>query len=302
MNYFYIDWLTFFFVSIFFLLLALAMLGIHLLKKIYLYFKLKKIKTNKVIIFWPSLEGKPIGGFARRYYWAGYKKKLPSVKNIFLTLFIFVTLFLFLFGWFGFLFAAGIIFLLAYLINKRAKKNIALFVSQLPGALDGLVDTLKAGYSLPQAVEFAARELALPAQNIFMALARAQELNVNFGEALTIISNQLNINEWRAAAEALCAQQALGGNIIPLLQEEAGVLRDQLNIEQEIKTSTAAGRMSGYLIAGLVPVVLIFFWLVSPAYITVLFYTWLGRVLFFFALALELVGFLWIRKVVRINY
>lgn len=282
--------------------LAIFLIISSLLKKFWHFYKIKKIAKKKVVLFWPSLNNKDLNNFERLCYWAGWKKPLPSVKNIIFILLALFALSIVCLGWLGFILAIVIISATIYLINRRAKKMSVLFVNQLPDVLQGLVDTLKAGYSLPQAIEFAARELAKPAQNIFMALARAQELNVNFGEALTIISNQLNISEWRAVAEALSVEQALGGNIIPLLQEEAKVLRDKFNIAQEIKTLTAAGRMSGYLIAALVPTVLIFFWLVSPAYITVLFYTLLGRMLFILALSLELIGFLWIRKVVKIDY
>ena len=139
-------------------------------------------------------------------------------------------------------------------------------------------------------------------QRVFQALVRADELDLEFFDALGRTANQMQVREWTIVAETLAVQQRLGGNIVPFLEETARTVRDRITAESEIKTMTAAGRMSGYLIAGLVPLVLAFFFFLSPAYITVLFELPIGRMLFTAAMALEVIGFIWITKIVSIDY
>lgn len=260
------------------------------------------IKAETIKINWPSLNGQSPSEWELTWRWAGWRRGLPILKRfIYCGVILF---FILIFANGQILGALAILFLIGAVIwlKHRAHKARQAFIRQLPDAISSLVDTLRSGLALPQAIRFAAEELTEPVKNLFKALSRGQELNLGWEESLRRTATQLNLPEWTMVAETLIAEERLGGDVIPLLQESANTLRDRQKVEDEIKTLTAAGRTSGLLIAGLVPAVLLFFWLASPSYVQSMFTTGIGRMLLMVAFALELIGFLWIKKIIKIDY
>lgn len=176
------------------------------------------------------------------------------------------------------------------------------FVAQLPDALDALVAALRAGYALPFSLALVARETQGLAQEVFAALARADQYQIPLRTAVERVCAQLRFAEWDLVAQTLEIQEFSGGNIIPVLEELARTLRDKLRIDQEVSTATASGRFSGLLIAALAPVSLLGFLIFSPSYLSVLLHTELGHLLLALAILLEIVGFAVIWKMVTIEY
>lgn len=251
---------------------------------------------------WPALVNETPASWERALLWSGLHGRIPSVRKIifgFLALAMVLALAL---GPVGLFFTAILLGLGYVWIRVRANKAKDLFAAQMPDGIQSLVDTLRAGYTLPQAMVFLAREAMPPLQLVFQALERAQSLEITFADALARTAAQMGVREWSVVAETLSAQQRLGGNVIPFLEETAKSVRDRMSVEQEVKSMTAAGRMSGFLIAGLVPIVLIVFSLLSPSYVSVLFTTPLGRTLLMICAGLEVVGFFWIRKIITIDF
>lgn len=101
--------------------------------------------------------------------------------------------------------------------------------------------------------------------------------------------------------DALSLQAKSGGNTSEILEQTSQALRDQLDLEKEIKASTAQGLYSGILVALLWPVSLFLFTYISPEYIDVLFYTPLGKLLLLIAVILEVSGFICIWNITRIK-
>ncbi len=262
----------------------------------------KEIRTQLFTSSWPALVDESPGSWERMLFWSGWHGRLPDRKHITITLAIALVAAALLFGFTGTVLVVLVVgFFLAWMYQSSRRAQ-AMFVQQLPDGLQSMVDTLRAGYTLPQTMLFLSREALPPLQQVFQALHRGETLQLSFDEALKRTATQLGVREWTMVAETLSVQQRLGGNIIPFLEETAKAVRERAAVEQEIKSMTAAGRMSGYLIAGLVPIVLIIFTLLSPSYVGVLFTTVLGRALLFAALVLEVIGFFWIRTIISIDY
>lgn len=252
--------------------------------------------------FWPTLGTTVLSRWSYILRWAGWRKSIPSRRYVFGALTVGAIMFAIGFGLIGVILYVLALSAIVGAMHLVAKKQQRLFIRQLPDAMQGLVDTLRAGYSLPQAIAFMVTELAPPIQQTFAALERAEKVGLDLAEALRRVSAQLTLPEWGLVGEALSIQESLGGNSIPLLQSEVATLRNRLAMEQEVTALTAAGRLSGYLMAGIAPVVLVVFWVMSPEYIGLLVYTLIGRLLLAVALILEIMGFVWIRKLVSLEY
>ena len=118
-------------------------------------------------------------------------------------------------------------------------------------------------------------------------------------ECLEAIEDDLATPEWNSFAEALILQEKTGGNMIPIIASVSQTMRENFVIEQEMRTATASGRMSGMVLAGIVPLALLAFWFLNPSYLRIFMLTTVGRVLFMLAIALEIIGFLLIRKITQ---
>ncbi len=181
----------------------------------------------------------------------------------------------------------------------RGKQRQRSFLAGLPYALDSLNQSLKAGYSLQQAFQFVARETPSPVREVLSAVDRGLGYKVPLRECLEAIEDDLATPEWNSFAEALILQEKTGGNMIPIIASVSQTMRENFVIEQEMRTATASGRMSGMVLAGIVPLALLAFWFLNPSYLRIFMLTTVGRVLFMLAIALEIIGFLLIRKITQ---
>ncbi len=251
---------------------------------------------------WPQLLPTAPTHWERTLAWAGYRRAAPKKGTLLLIGLFLLLVFVLIFGIWGIV-VVGFIFVCSYWhIQSRAKRGQEKFVNELPNGLNSLADALRAGYSLPQAIAFVSSELEEPLSSVFGALVRAEQYQLSFAEGLARLSDQLDVPEWTLVVETLVAQKTAGGNTVPLLKEIATTIQGRVALEQEMKTLTAAGRLSGWIIAGLVPVMLFFFAFVSPEYLHPLYSTALGQIILAVAAALEIIGFIWIMQLTKLDY
>ena len=89
------------------------------------------------------------------------------------------------------------------------------------------------------------------------------------------------------------------GNLAEIMDRIDAVIRDRVRIQGEVRTHTAQGRMTGWILCLLPPVLLLFINLVSPGYSKVLLHDPVGQKLLYAGIAFLLVGALTIRNIVR---
>ena len=87
-----------------------------------------------------------------------------------------------------------------------------------------------------------------------------------------------------------------------MLEESADLLRGRVELEREVRAVTTQGRLTGTVIAALVPVSAGILLAFNPRYIDVLFDTLIGQSLVVVAFVLQLVGWAIISRMVRIRY
>lgn len=251
---------------------------------------------------WPRITGKAPRALDRAFGWAGVRRFFIEPAWILIFIFLFLLFSLFLFH------GSGIVVIVLFLLGiffwvvVRAKHRQRAFVDALPQALDVLTQALRVGYSFPQAVTFVARETHPPVRHAFRALERGFTYRVPLRQTLSVLEDELLLPEWDLVAESLLIQERTGGNIIPILADVASTIRQNASIEHEMLSATAAGRMSGFVIAMLIPVAFIAFYFFNPLYMQIFFTTGLGQFLLGIAMILEVIGFVVIRRITRITY
>lgn len=187
-------------------------------------------------------------------------------------------------------------------VEGRATAIRRRLAEQLPGALDSLAAGLAAGLSFPQAVSFTSQELPPPASTVFSWLDRRLALGFPLEPSLAAMQARFPDASLHLALDGMCLQRLFGGDLIRMLGESAALLRERAELDREVEAVTAQGRLSGLIIAALVPISAAILLLSNPRYIDVLFDTLAGQLLLVLAIALQLAGWFVISRLVRLRY
>ncbi len=261
-------------------------------------------RTQKPVypVLWPKVTNnqKPTA-FTTLLAWSGLKTNtvklslLVCAVGMALSIVIFAQAFLFLIFMIGF----ACVF---FMVITKAKKNKQKFILQLPDTLSILTSSLKAGFSLPQALVVVERETLLQTKEIFGALVRATQLQIPIYIAAKNMLPQVALQEWEMVSEGFGLQGRVGGNIISLFEDISNSLRDKSRVEREVESATAAGRLSGVIIASLAPFSFLLFYFFAPSFIAPMLHDPRGQFWLVFAGVLEITGFYFIWKITSIDF
>ena len=186
------------------------------------------------------------------------------------------------------------------LLYYRAKAHRQLFQDQFPGVLERLADSLQAGFSLLQAIEFMAPNLPEPSATDITRVFTQIQIGYSIEQALSALYQRHPNDDTRLLVEGITLQQQTGGDMIEMIREIAELVRQRVELEKEIRTLTSQGRLSAVVIALLVPVSLGIL-SIFPGYTDVLFETTIGNLILISAGILEVIGALIVSRLIRIE-
>src|SRR5207302_10646455 len=129
----------------------------------------------------------------------------------------------------------------------------------------------RSGRSLVQAMEMISREAEPPVSDEFQRVVREIALGVGPQEALLHLVRRVNSDDLDLLVVAILVQFEIGGNLSRILDSIASTIRERVKLHGEIRTMSAQGRMSGYILSGLPLAIGGILMLVAPAYMAKLF-------------------------------
>lgn len=195
--------------------------------------------------------------------------------------------------------AAAPVPLLVVLYKKN--KRMRAFDELFPDALDLMVNALRAGFALNGAIQLVAEESPDPVGTEFRILFEEQKLGLDIRQAMINLGERMDLTDVGYFTIAVVVQRDTGGNLAEVLEKIAYVIRDRFRILGDVRTFTAQGRLSGYILAVL-PIVMAFVLsFLMPGYLRILFDDPFGKVLLTVAVVNQVIGFLVIRKIVSIK-
>jgi tight adherence protein B len=202
---------------------------------------------------------------------------------------------------------AGVAFLLAvispYLYARRKKrKRIELMETQLPETIDLIARAVRAGHPLSAGLRMAAEEAQEPLASEFRITFDEQKFGLPFEEALLGLGDRVEVVDVKILITAILVQREVGGNLSEILETIAETMRARFNLKRQVRVFTAQGRISGTTLAALPIVVGLAITLINPDYMQMLFHERVGQTMLAGAAFLQLIGFLWIRRIVDIRY
>lgn len=184
-----------------------------------------------------------------------------------------------------------------YKRKKRFRKFEALF----PEALDLLTRAVKAGHAFNTGIEMIAQEMNDPVAKEFRIAFDEQNFGLPLKQALFNMVERMPLVDLKFFVTAVLMQKETGGNLAEILLNLSHLIRERFKIQGEIRSFSAQGRLTGYILT-LVPIIMgIVLSIISWNYIRPLFYTKIGHYMLAVAIFGQLLGYVVIRKIVNIK-
>ena len=146
-----------------------------------------------------------------------------------------------------------------------------------------------------------AEEAPDPINEEFHETFEQQRFGLPFEDALLGLTDRVDLVDVRIFATAVLVQREVGGNLAEVLDNLARTIRARFAIRRQLRVYTAQGRLSGYVLGALPIMVGIAIFLLDREYMMTLFSSGVGRIAVVLALVLQVIGYLWIRKIVNIE-
>jgi tight adherence protein B len=195
---------------------------------------------------------------------------------------------------------AGLMAPCAWLAHKRSSR-VKKFEEQFPDALDLMARAIRAGHAFQTALGMAADEVPAPVGPEFRKTFDQQNYGLPLREALNNLSDRLPLLDVRFFVTAVTIQRESGGNLSEILENLAHVVRERFKIRRQVRTHTAHGRFTGYVLLALPAALAMALSSISPDQMQLLFRDPMGQMMLLGAVVLQTIGFFWIRQVIKIE-
>lgn len=200
--------------------------------------------------------------------------------------------------------AALVVFAVApYLYIQRERRNrLEKFEEQLPDAVDVMKRALRAGHPFSACLKLVAEDMNPPISVEFQTTFADVNYGNDLRRALVGLLLRVPSTNLMAIVTAVLIQKETGGNLADVFDRIAQVIRGRFRFGRRVRTLSAEGRLSAWILA-LVPLVLAaVLWIISPEYLPPLLDDPFGQKLIIFACAMMIIGVYWMRRVIHIDF
>lgn len=133
-------------------------------------------------------------------------------------------------------------------VRFSQRRRLNMFNDQLGDAINQMSNGLRAGYSVLQAMDSVASELPAPISVEFRRVVQEMQLGLSMEQGLNNMLRRINSDDLDLMITAINVQREVGGNLADILDVISFTIRERVRIKGEIRTLTAQGRMSAYVI------------------------------------------------------
>jgi tight adherence protein B len=195
--------------------------------------------------------------------------------------------------------AAGLGYIPFGLLTFKRSRRIKTFNAALPEAIDMMGRALRAGHAMTASINIVAEQSVEPVRSEFNEVFKQQNFGLPLRDAMTQMLDRVPSQDLRVVVTGILVQKETGGNLAEILDRTANTIRERLKLQGEIKTHTAQGRMTGYILCALPIVMLIVINIINPGYSNMLTNTPIGKMLCYIGIFLLITGGLIIRAIIN---
>jgi tight adherence protein B len=186
-------------------------------------------------------------------------------------------------------------------VRRKADARLRQFEEQFPDCLEFISRSMRAGHAFSVSLDLVHREYSQPLAGEFRRTFEEQNLGQPLEIVLQKLAQRMPSMDVQFFVSAVLMQKRTGGNLAELLDRLADLIRERFKLRARIRAISAQGLMSGRVLAAIPAIVGALMFLVNPSYARFFVDDPVGHELLAGSIGLQVVGYLIIRKIVRIE-
>ena len=186
-------------------------------------------------------------------------------------------------------------------LSNAAGRRLAAIQGQLADTLMVIASSMRAGHSFLQSLDSAAKEIDEPAAGEFGRVLREIRLGRDTDDALEALVERVGSQDLEWAVTAIAVQRKIGGNLAEVLETVANTIRERDTLRRQMRVLSAESRISVVVLTVLPILIAIYLMVVNPDYLRTLTTTTPGKIISISALALMGIGYLWMKRIVKLD-
>jgi tight adherence protein B len=167
--------------------------------------------------------------------------------------------------------AAVALFIPDLLLKRAISQRQMNFGKQLVDVLILMTGAVRAGYSLPQAIEVVSKELKAPAADEFRRVKHEIGLGLSLSQALTNLVARMENDDLYLVVTAININSQVGGNIVTMLDAVTETIRERVRLFSEVRVLTAQQRFGSYVLTFMPIAMAAVLFFINPEYMMRLF-------------------------------
>jgi tight adherence protein B len=188
--------------------------------------------------------------------------------------------------------------LLSMLADRRRKA----FGSQLDEILQMMAGSLRAGYSLPQAVATISQEAGDPVAQEFARVTNEARVGRSMMDSLDDLARRMRNEDFYWITQAIGINREVGGNLADVLDNVSKTIRERTQMKRQVAALAADGKLSAIILMLLPFVIALVLFVMSPSYISKLFAEPLGWGMIAAGAVMLAIGGFWMSKIINLKY
>jgi len=182
-----------------------------------------------------------------------------------------------------------------YIVRRLAERRRQQLEDQLADAMVSFSNGVRAGLSLPQAMDILAQQSPRPVRDEFRQIVAEFNLGKPMEQTLVEAKERLRSENFSLFAAAVLASRRSGGKLNETVERIARSVLEMQRLERKVASETAQARKSAVYMAIAPPLILVVYYFVDPINTAALFTTIFGQVLLSLALVLNVMAYVWAR-------
>jgi tight adherence protein B len=135
-----------------------------------------------------------------------------------------------------------------HLPSSRSGKRAQALQAQLPDALSLMAASVEGGQTFQRAIDMYRHDARPPLSNELDRVMAEVAVGSDLVMALQNMADRSGVEDLKWAIEAVRIQQSTGGRLGPILHTLAEFMRTREEVRREVRTLSAEGRISGYVL------------------------------------------------------
>jgi tight adherence protein B len=186
-------------------------------------------------------------------------------------------------------------------IDMMYQRRVRKFTLQMIDGLSLMSNGMKSGLSIVQSMGLVVQELPDPIRQEFNLVLNENKLGVSVEEAFNNLAKRIHSDDVEMFVTSVNILKETGGNLAETFDTITTTIRERIKLEQKIDAMTTMGRMQGMILLAVPGVLGFFIYTSDPEFMRPLFTTTLGWIIILVVIGLEVMAYVMISRIVKID-